>query len=70
VGPATGGELDVWVTAPPAEGAANEAVLRLLADKIRCRRGALRLVRGQSSRRKLVHVEGLTPAEVLARLGT
>lgn len=61
--------LKVRVTAPPVDHAANEAVLELLAETLGVRRGAIQLLRGQSSRQKIVLITGLTPAEVLARLG-
>jgi hypothetical protein len=68
-GPA-GSELKVRVTAPPVDAAANEAVLRLLADVLGCRRGAVRLLRGHTSRHKVVLVAGMVAADVATRLGT
>jgi len=68
VGEPSGDLLKVHVTAPPVNHAANEAVLELLAHRLGVRRGAIQLVRGQTSRQKLVLVAGLTPDEVLARL--
>ena len=65
---AQGNELKIKVTAPPVDSAANEAVLRLLADKLGCPPGALQLVRGQTSRHKIVAVRGLSAAEVMTRL--
>jgi len=64
-----GDVLRVRVTAPPAEGRANEAILRLLARTLGVPKGSLRIVRGQRSRDKLVAVEGLDAAEVRRRLG-
>lgn len=64
-----GNELKIKVTAPPVDAAANEALLRLLADKLRCPRGAVQLVRGQTSRHKVVLLRGLELAAVAARLG-
>lgn len=69
IGPPVGPALKVKVTAPPVDSAANEAVLRLVADTLRLRRGNVRLVRGQTSRQKIVEVRGLTPADVALRLG-
>ena len=60
-----GRELRVRVTAPPVDAAANEALLRLLAEKLDCPRGAVELVRGKTSRYKLVGIQGLS-AEVVA----
>ena len=61
------GVLRARVAAPPVEGAANQALLRLLADELGVARRAVRLVAGAAGRQKLVVVEGLTPSDVLAR---
>ncbi len=62
------GALRVRVRAAPAEGAANEALLRLLADALAVPKSGVRLVAGARGRRKLVEVEGLTADELHARL--
>lgn len=64
-----GGELKVRITAPPADNAANEAVLRYLAECLRLPRGGVSLVRGHTSRHKVVQIRGLRAAEAAARLG-
>ena len=61
--------LRVAVTAPPVEGEANHAVTRLLARALGVVPSAVRVVQGARSRDKLVRVEGLTGAELHARLG-
>lgn len=63
-----GGELRARLTAPPVEGAANEALLALLAARLRLPRRAVTLARGATSRHKLVAVEGLTPEAFWQRL--
>jgi hypothetical protein len=50
------------------EGAANEALIRFLAEKLGCPRSAVRIVRGQSSRHKTVAVAGVSAAEAMAKL--
>jgi uncharacterized protein YggU (UPF0235/DUF167 family) len=50
------GVLQVKVRAKPQEGAANEAVLELLADALGVAISRLRLLRGATSRNKLVQV--------------
>jgi uncharacterized protein (TIGR00251 family) len=59
--------LRVSVTAPPAEGRANAALLQLLAREWGLPRRDLAIVGGQKSRNKLVHVAG-DPAALLRRL--
>ncbi len=68
IGPALGNELKIKVTAPPVEGAANEALIRFLADTLGCPRSAVRIVRGQSSRHKTVAITGVGAAEAQAKL--
>ena len=66
-----GDSLDVAVGAPPVDGAANEELLCFLAKALKLPRSQLRLLRGESSRQKLVAIETrgvLTADEVRARL--
>jgi uncharacterized protein (TIGR00251 family) len=61
--------LRVRVAAPPVEGKANDALLRLLAGALGVAPSRLRLVRGRTSREKVVAVEGVSGEDVRARLG-
>lgn len=61
------GVLRVRVAAPAVDGAANKALLRLLADELGVARSAVHLATGETSRTKLVEVEGLDPAALAAR---
>jgi uncharacterized protein len=63
------GVLEVRVAAPPVEGAANDAILELLAHALDLPRRAVTLVSGEHGRSKRLRIEGLTAAEVRARLG-
>jgi hypothetical protein len=63
------GALLVRLTAPPVEGAANAALVKLLGAAFGVRPSAVRILRGASARDKLVHVAGLTVASARARLG-
>ena len=69
IGEVAGNELKVKVTAPPVDSAANEAVLRLLAEALDCPRNAIQLVRGTTSRHKQVRVVGMAAEEMSKRLG-
>ena len=68
VGEILGNELRVKITAPPVDAAANEALLRFLADHLDCPRRQVELVRGNTSRHKVVKLHGLTVEFVLTRL--
>jgi uncharacterized protein (TIGR00251 family) len=64
-----GDALKVRLAAPPVDGAANEALVRFLAEALELPRASVTLVGGLSSRSKAVLVAGLAPAEVARRLG-
>jgi uncharacterized protein (TIGR00251 family) len=65
---ARGDALEVSLAAPPVDGAANDELVRTLADALGVPRRQVVLVRGESSRQKLVEVTGLSLEEVRARL--
>jgi uncharacterized protein (TIGR00251 family) len=62
------GMVAIRLQAPPVDGAANAALIRFLARSLGCPATAVRLLRGQRGRRKLVAVEGKTAAELRSRL--
>jgi hypothetical protein len=64
-----GGALKVRLTAPPADGAANDALLRWLAEQLGVARGAVTLTAGAGSRSKTVEIAGADAADVRRRLG-
>lgn len=68
IGEALGEELRIKVTAPPVDAAANEALLRLLAETLDCPRSKVELVRGHTSRHKIVKIYGTTAAQIIQRL--
>lgn len=63
-----GDALKVKVHAPPVEGRANEALCAFLADRFALPRRAVSVLRGDTSRQKLVRLEGLTLADLKAKL--
>jgi uncharacterized protein (TIGR00251 family) len=58
------GALKVTITAPPVDGAANAAIVRLLARTLGVAKGAVRIVGGESGRRKLVEIDGVSVASI------
>jgi len=70
IGDALGNELRIKVTAPPVDAAANEALVKLLAQQLDCPRNRVELVRGHTSRHKTVKLYGLALEDVVNRLGT
>lgn len=61
------GALLVRVAAPPVDGAANEAVARVIAEALGIAPTRVRVVSGGGGRRKVVGVRGLDRAEIMAR---
>jgi hypothetical protein len=60
--------VDVAVNAPPVDGKANSALVELLADTLGVRKSSLSIIRGQTSRNKVVAVAGLSADVVAQRL--
>ena len=60
------GVLRARVGAPAVEGAANNALIRLIADALGVARRDVRIVAGGASRQKLVVVDGVSAELVLA----
>src|SRR5207244_11954885 len=64
----TGDTLNIRLTAPPVEGAANAACLSFLADLLDLPPSNLTILKGDRSRQKVVRIAGLSQEEVYARL--
>ena len=64
-----GDALCVKITAPPVEGAANEAIVKFIADALGVRKNQVEIVSGEKSREKTLRITGLSDAEVRARIG-
>lgn len=63
-----GDQLKIRLTAPPVEGAANDACLAFLAKLLDLPPSRLAIIQGERSRNKVVRITGLTQAEVTTRL--
>ncbi len=64
-----GDALKVRVAAPPVDGAANEALVRFLAERLGVARAAVTVAAGGGSRSKVLRIEGLGMTEAARRLG-
>jgi uncharacterized protein (TIGR00251 family) len=53
------GRLRVRLTAPPVEGRANQALIKLLAKKFGLPKSSISIVSGERNRNKRLHLEGL-----------
>lgn len=54
------GGLKIRLTAPPVDGAANEALVRFLADTFGVARSQVEIVSGHTSKNKIVRIEGIS----------
>lgn len=62
-----GDAIRIRLAAPPVDGAANDELIRFLAERWGVTRRAIAIVRGTTGRRKTVRVDGL-PADAAERL--
>ena len=58
------GAILIRVSAPPVEGAANAAVIELLANRLHLPRRNVRIVAGETSRQKRIEITGATPEQI------
>jgi uncharacterized protein len=69
VGSVQADRLLVAVNAPPVDGKANEAVVRVLAETFGVPRSAVTIVRGETGKKKTVRLVGVTAAAVMKVAG-
>ena len=64
-----GETIVVRLAAPPVDGAANEALIGFLSERLGIPQRRIVIVRGATARDKTVAIDGLAPAEIARRLG-
>ena len=64
------GALKVSLTAPPIDGKANEACIEFFAKLLKVPRSSVTIASGQSNRRKMIRMSGLSAEEVRKRIAT
>jgi uncharacterized protein len=62
------GALKVSLTSPPVDGKANEACIEFFAKLLKVPRSSVTIASGQSSRRKVIRVSGLSAEELRKRI--
>lgn len=62
------GAVTIRVTAAPEKGKANIAAVKLLASRLDLPRASVSIIRGHTSRNKVVRVNGIEDAELKERL--
>ena len=63
-----GDAIKLALTAPPIEGRANEACIEFFAKFLNVPRSSITIAAGQTSRRKVIRVAGLSAQELGKRL--
>lgn len=64
-----GGELKVKVQAPPIDDKANQECCMLLAELFEVPRGSVEILRGRSSKNKLIRIHNISAERARERLG-
>jgi uncharacterized protein (TIGR00251 family) len=64
-----GDALKIRLAAPPVDGAANEALVRFLAERLKVPRSSVALMAGAGARAKVLAVTGIGLEEAVRRLG-
>jgi uncharacterized protein len=62
------GDLLVRLNAPPVEGAANAELIEVIANALGVSKRSVSIAAGEQSRRKIVHVSGVSVDEVQSKL--
>jgi uncharacterized protein len=63
-----GDAVKIRLAAPPVDGAANDELIRFLAERLSVRRSAITIATGQTSRRKTVKISGIETVKALQAL--
>ncbi len=58
------GVLQIKVAAPPVKGKANSSLLAFLSKTLRVSKSSLTIIKGHTSRSKIISVAGLDPEEI------
>ena len=64
-----GDALKIRVAAPPVEGEANAELVKFLAKQLGLPKTAVRIVKGEQSRQKVVEIAGANAGEILSLAG-
>ena len=64
------GALKIRLTAPPVDGAANEALIKYLSDVLSVSKSQVEIVSGHTSREKRIKISGKSEKDVIRLLNT
>ena len=64
------GSLKIRLTAPPVDGAANEALVAFLSDTLSVSKSQIEILSGHTSREKRVKISGKSGEDIIRLLNT
>jgi uncharacterized protein (TIGR00251 family) len=64
-----GDALKLKISSPPLDGKANAELVKFLSKKLKISKGAIRIISGETSRDKLVEIEGYDQSGLEKSLG-
>ncbi len=62
------GILRVKISAPPSKGKANRELITFLSRLLGVSKGSVNIIKGDTTRNKVIAIDGLSRAEVIKRL--
>jgi hypothetical protein len=62
------GTLKVKLTAPPVDGEANAALVDFLSSCLKIPRKDINIIKGETSRHKIVEIMGISPEELILKI--
>ena len=65
----SGDNIKIYLNSPPADGKANSELIKLLSKELHVAKSAIRIVKGEKSRKKKISIEGFTKEDVIKLLG-
>lgn len=63
-----GGALKIRLAAAPVDGAANKELVAFIAKLLKVSKSAVSIVRGHTSKRKIVKIDGVTLKRVMEKI--
>lgn len=59
--------VKITITAPPVDSAANEKLIEFLSDILDCPKNAIQIIKGHTSRMKIIEIYGITISELIKK---
>ncbi|MCD6571262.1 MAG: YggU family protein [Deltaproteobacteria bacterium] len=63
------GHLEIRLNAPPVEGKANKALIKLMSKCLKLAKSEISIIHGEKTRIKIISIKDKTPTDVIRALG-